>query len=370
MQHRLVVGERRQLAAVGALVAGADLERVETAEDVELGDDECRHAVDAGRVAQRHEVGPAAAPRAARRGAELAAALAQFLADLVVQFGRERPGPDARRVGLGDAPDLGDVARADTGADTGSTGDGVGRGDEGVGAVVDVQQRGLRALEDHELLVVERAVQQRSRVSDVLLQAVPVEQVLLGHRVQIERRVALERAQHQLLRLQRGHDLLLEDLLVEQVLDADAQTRCLVGVAGADAAFGRADLELSELGFAGVIEHQVVRHDQVRVGADAQVAHVHAALAQTVDLRRQDRGVDNDAVADDAGRLGVEDPGGDQVELEGLLAAHDRMAGVVAALEAHHGCGALGQQVYDLALTFIAPLGANDRDTRHNGEAV
>ena len=56
---------------------------------------------------------------------------------------------------------------------------------------------------------------------------------------------------------------------------------------------------------------------------------------------------------------GVEDPGGDQVELELLAVADDRVAGVVAALEAHDRVGALGEQVGDLALALVAPLGAD-----------
>ena len=142
----------------------------------------------------------------------------------------------------------------------------------GIRAVVDVEQRRLGALEDDEPLVVERAVQQRRRVGDVLLEPVAVQQQLLGHRLQVECRITLERAQHELLGLERGHDLLLEDLLVEHVLDADAQARGLVGVAGADPALGRPDLELPELRLARVVEHQVVGHDQVRVGAHPQVA--------------------------------------------------------------------------------------------------
>ena len=47
----------------------------------------------------------------------------------------------------------------------------------------------------------------------------------------------------------------------------------------------------------------------------------------------------------------------------GLLAAdHQRVAGVVAALEAHHALRAVGQPVDDLALALVAPLGADDDD--------
>ena len=106
----------------------------------------------------------------------------------------------------------------------------------------------------------------------MLLQPVAEGQVLLGHRVQVERRVLLERPQREALGLHRRDDLLLQDLLVEQVLHADAQARRLVGVAGADPAAGGADLQLAQLRLAGRVEQQVVGHDQVRVGRDAQPA--------------------------------------------------------------------------------------------------
>ena len=46
-----------------------------------------------------------------------------------------------------------------------------------------------------------------------------------------------------------------------------------------------------------------------------------------------------------------------------LRAADDeRVPGVVAALEAHDALRVLGQPVDDLALAFVAPLGADDDD--------
>ena len=41
---------------------------------------------------------------------------------------------------------------------------------------------------------------------------------------------------------------------------------------------------------------------------------------------------------------------------------HQRVAGVVAALETRHRRGVLGQQIDQLALALIAPLGADDDD--------
>ena len=96
-----------------------------------------------------------------------------------------------------------------------------------------------------------------------------------------------------------------------------------------------------------------------------QPADVDAAPAQAVELADQHRGVDDDAVADHAGLARVEDPGRDQVELERLAVADDRVAGVVAALEADDHRGVLGEQVDDLALALVAPLGPDDHDSRH-----
>ncbi len=80
--------------------------------------------------------------------------------------------------------------------------------------------------------------------------------------------------------LHRRDDLLLQDLLVQQVLDADAQAGGLVGVTGADPAAGRADLQLAQFGLAGRVQQQVVGHDQVGVGGDPQAAGVDPPRAQ------------------------------------------------------------------------------------------
>ena len=90
-----------------------------------------------------------------------------------------------------------------------------------------------------------------------------------------------------------------------------------------------------------------------------QAADVDAAALEPLDLVEQHLRVDHDAVADRAGQARVEDPRRDQVELELLAVAHDRVAGVVAALKADHEVGLLGEQVGDLALAFVAPLGAH-----------
>ncbi len=89
--------------------------------------------------------------RPAGVGAEFVAAIADRLADVVIELGRKRTAADARRIGLGDAQDIADRAWPKAGAGRRIGGDRIGRGHEGVGAVIDVEQRALRALEQNAL---------------------------------------------------------------------------------------------------------------------------------------------------------------------------------------------------------------------------
>ena len=294
---------------------------------------------------------------------------ADGVAEVVVELGRERAGADAGGVGLGDPPDLVDVLRADAGAGAGAAGHDVGRGHERIGAVVDVEQRALGALEEDGAAAVEHVPREPRRVGDVLLDPVAVGQVVLGHRLQVELGRLGVRAQLEPLGLERRGDLLAQDLLVQQVLHPDAEPGRLVGVAGPDPAARGADLQLAQLGLARVVEQGVVGHDQVRVGADAQAREVDALGAQVVELAGEHLRVDHHAVADRAQAPAIEDPRRDQVELPRRPAvAHDRVAGVVAALEADHHVRVLGEEVGDLPLALVAPLGAHDDDAGHCGE--
>ena len=54
------------------------------------------------------------------------------------------------------------------------------------------------------------------------------------------------------------------------------------------------------------------------------------------------------------------------MELELLAVADDRVAGVVAALEADDHVGVVGEQVDDLALPLIAPLGSDYDQAWHD----
>ena len=92
---------------------------------------------------------------------------------------------------------------------------------------------------------------------------------------------------------------------------------------------------------------------------------VDAAGDQPVELLDQHLGIDHAAVAEQAERARVEDAARDEPQLVGLVADHERVAGVVPALVAGDDVGALGEEVDDLALALVAPLRPDDDRERH-----
>ena len=108
--------------------------------------------------------------------------------------------------------------------------------------------------------------------------------------------------------------------------------------------------------------------DQGAGFADAQArAHFHAGLFQPFDFFKQFGRRQHHTIADVALHAGTHDAAGNQVQ-GGLDAVDDqRMAGIVAALKAHHALRHFSQPVNQLALAFVAPLGAHDHDVAAGG---
>jgi hypothetical protein len=111
----------------------------------------------------------------------------------------------------------------------------------------------------------------------------------------------------------------------------------------------------------------VQRQDQHGVVGDLEVLgrHRHALAGDLLHLLEEVPGIDHHAVADDRQLALAHHARGQQRELVGLVADDQRMAGIVAALEAHHDLGALAQPVHDLALALVAPLGADHCHVGH-----
>ncbi len=161
-------------------------------------------------------------------------------------------------------------------------------------------------------------------------------------------------------------ELRFEIVEMGQVAHPDRPAADLVLVSRADAAPGGADLALARRRLAPHVEVAVDRQDQRAIVGDAEVVRGDrdALPLEPLDLVLERPGIEHHAVADQAQRAG-NDAAGQQRELVGGVADDQRMPGVVPALEAHDHVGPARQPVDDLALAFIAPLGADHGDVGH-----
>ena len=231
--------------------------------------------------------------------------------------------------------------------------------------MVEVEQRALRAFEEDALAAAKRAIDEQRRVRDVRGAAAPRSR---GTRRRPPRR-RTARAVHALepdvLLLDRELELLAQDLRVEQVLDADADPRRLVGVGGTDPAPRRADLEPTEPALARAVERDVPGHDEMRVpGHEEQALGDMPAGLELVQLGDQDGRIDHAAGADRA-RLSGHDPARNLPNLVRLPGDDDGVPGIRAALVTADEVGVLGEQVDDLPLPLVAPLRPDDHGRGH-----
>ena len=93
---------------------------------------------------------------------------------------------------------------------------------------------------------------------------------------------------------------------------------------------------------------------------------IHALRLELGDLGNEGMRIEHDAVADDRQLALAHDARWKQRQLVDLAIDDQRMAGIVAALEADDDIGPLRQPVDDLALAFVAPLRADDHHIGHS----
>ena len=147
-----------------------------------------------------------------------------------------------------------------------------------------------------------------------------------------------------------------------EVADADRAAADLVLISRADAAAGGADLARAAGILAQAVEVAVDGQDQRAGLGDPQ--HVggdrrRPARRNLLDFGLERPRVEHHAIADDR-RGAADDSRGQQRQFVGVVADHQGVAGIVAALEADDHVGPAREPVDDLALAFVAPLGADD----------
>ena len=169
-------------------------------------------------------------------------------------------------------------------------------------------------------------------------------------------------------RLQQARESGVAVVGMAEVVQAQPAAAGLVLVRRADPPPGGADPVGAEPFFLPRLDGAMHRQDHLRpVGEQQAAAGVEPGGLQPGDLVEQGFGVHHAAVPDDGADAGVEDRGRQEMQDELAPVHHHGVAGVVPAAEADHRVEVRGQQVHELPLPLVAPLGADDRDAGHVG---
>ena len=241
------------------------------------------------------------------------------------------------------------------------------RGDERIGAHVEVEQRTLRALEQHFLARLDRFPGHDRGVAHHRAQAVGVYAVLRDDRVRVDRLAAVNAGDHAVFAFAGLADDGFKALSVHKIVHADAAALGFIHVGRADALFGRADRGAFPglLRLAQRVQLEVPGQDAVAARIDEQLVGRYALFVQAVDLAQNRLGIDDHARPDDVDAVRVQDAGRDELQFILLAVYHNRMAGVVAALAAHDQIRLACENINELALALVAPLGAENYLTWH-----
>ena len=202
-------------------------------------------------------------------------------------------------------------------------------------------------------------MQQRGHIRDHRPQLLDHRQRLIERLLEVHSLDLVVTGQLEVVVIEHRLEFVGETVGVEDIAQPEPAPGDLVLVGRPDAPTGGADLVLAPGDLAGLVEGNVIGQDQRAGGTDAQpLPHRHSLVLQLGDLRQQRVGGEHHAVADQAGDVLAQYARGDEVQDRFLAVYDQRVTGIVPTLESYDRVDLVGEQVHDLALAFVTPLGA------------
>ena len=156
-----------------------------------------------------------------------------------------------------------DVARADAGTGARAARNRIRRRDEGIRAVVEIEERRLRAFEQHVLPGVERFVDEPDRVRDVRLEPRPADlEILTADLVDVDGELVVDLGQHRVDGVQHDLELCRKILGSSRSCTRSPTRMALSAYAGPDAAPRGAQRVAAEVTLVQRVELHVIGQDQ------------------------------------------------------------------------------------------------------------
>ena len=162
-------------------------------------------------------------------------------------------------------------------------------------------------------------------------------------------------------------DLAAQRRKIGEIHEADCTAAHFVFVGGPNSPFRGANAGRGIVRLAQGLELPMQRQDQDRVFSNAQTFRRHhdALLLELGNLVDQGLRIDHNAVADDRKLALSNDSGRQQRKFVSRAVDNQSVAGIMATLETDDDIGLFRQPVDNLTFAFVAPLGSDNHDIRH-----
>ena len=195
------------------------------------------------------------------------------------------------------------------------------------------------------------------RITDPGAQPFGIRGILFKNNIGIDGVAAVELLKLTILQLAKMNKPFPETIRIDEFGHPDTDPRSLVSIAGADASQGGADLSISTGALFRLIQRAVIgQHDMGAVTDENILFMIETHLQESVELGDEGAGVYNNSIADHAGRILLENSGGDQMEDVLLVLYLYGMPRVGSALVTNNDVCISRQNIYDLTLALISPL--------------
>ncbi len=358
-QNREVGGECRVNKSILAAITRANLDDRELIEHIQLRHCPEVNAIHALRIPRHNRVKPATTTRTPRGRAKLAATPPQSLAIRIHELGRERTLPHACRVELKNANDAVNRARRNARSRARPARRRIGRGHKRICTKVNIKHRRLRTLKKERTPFLKPLVQILNRIRHIRHECLRHRTIQTHHIVRIQRLCPECHERAVRFRYLGTHNF--REVRLQDVPDAHAVTSDFCRVSRTNPAPRRANLRtLWTRRFLRLINRPMPLHHHVGTLRDMEASPQFKA--PTFDLLKflhQVKGVHHHAITNDAVLTLVQNATRHEVQNILLVAHNDGMTRVRAALEADHNIRLLSQKINDFALTFVAPLSAD-----------
>src|SRR5579864_802436 len=226
--------------------------------------------------------------------------------------------------------------------------------------MIDVEHGALRAFKHDGLTIRNCTVQQHGRVRHEGSKFVRGLRILLIHFVRIKRLRVKQRVRNHILFATSVFDVLPEQIKVEQVDYAESPAASFVFIRRTNSTGSGSNLHPPRRVLRSQLDHAVIRKDHVSAIADKEITvNFHSGFAQRRNFFQERDRIEHNSIADYTKAAFTKNSTRDELQHEPLTINDDRVPGVVAARVPRDHRELFRKHVYNFALAFVAPLGAN-----------